>query len=1101
MDEKNTSDRSIQIILVFIFVVLAVALFSLLDSRSKYNQQQHLQLITERYELAYKTIYSQHKRLATSIYSGTMGRFEIEDLYEKLATVDEVQKNMLRKELAARIIPRYKVLQQTARLRQLHFHLSNNESFLRVHRPEKFGDNLKDIRRTVEYVNREHSAIDGFEEGRIYNCYRFIFPITARDKTHLGSMEISFGPEAFTSTMMEQHAVLSNFYVKGAIVEGRVFPDELDRTYKKSHHPGYYFDKNVLKELEKISRKEMKKLQPQKIVTDELYANAESGRAMSLYDSSSDMVFTTIPVINPLTQEMAAFFTVRSNSDFFVNEARQFKTIFYLCLFLMGMIFFTFYLQYSKRRVLESAMTLLQQERDMFMQGSVMTFSRQNSENWPVTQFSANVLDILGYSAKEFLDGSVSYGSLIHPDDLQRVMDEVRDNSGPECSGFTHEPYRLLNRDGESIWILDSTTLIRDSQGMVSHYSGYLVDISAFMLMKEEVVEANNRLELVIKGARLGTWDWNIQTGEVIFNERWADILGYSLEEMKPHISTWEKIIHPEEQDEVTRILNDHLEGRTSVYMTEHRLRHKTGKWVWVLDVGKVFERDEEGDPLRAVGIHLDISEQKEAALQLLGAKEAAESANQAKSAFLSNMSHELRTPLNAILGYTQIFAEDNSLTAQQQSGIKTMHQSGEHLLMLINDILDLSKIEADRMELVLTEFRLPEFIRGVADIIRGRAAKKEIGFFYEQGETLPVAIKADELRLRQVLLNLLSNAVKFTGHGQCTFRVTSQLLDGNRALLTMTVEDSGAGIAPEMLEKVFEPFQQTGDRLQYCEGSGLGLGISRKLVNLMGGELQLVSPINEHPAADEGPGSRFSFSVEVVVTDDVSSSDLEEHTATGNIVAGEEWNHKKILIVDDNASNRAVLRDILEPIGFITSEAEDGSEVLPACRRFQPDAILMDLRMPKMDGFAATEELKSHPDFAGIPVLGITASTAEQQKLRKRCLEYGFSCCITKPYSVADLLQALAEQLHLEFQYAKEVSGETISREEEGVAIPPQELLGELNRLLWIGDISGVVAQAEEITAMESGKYQSFARWIEQMAEEFRLTELEEFITMHKEV
>jgi PAS domain S-box-containing protein len=514
----------------------------------------------------------------------------------------------------------------------------------------------------------------------------------------------------------------------------------------------------------------------------------------------------------------------------------------------------------------------------MFMQGPVMTFTWKNSENWPVEQVSQNVLDILGYNAEEFLTGSIVYSSIIHPDDLQQVFDEVENNSGPEVSSFIHEPYRLLNRNGESVWILDSTTLVRDSTGEISHYLGYLVDISSSILMEKEILETRDRLELVIDGARLGTWDWNIRTGDVIYNERWAEITGYRLDEIKSHLSSWKKIVHPDDNDEMMRILTDHLEGRISIYMSEHRLRHKSGKWIWVLDVGKVFERDDEGNPLRAVGIYLDITEQKKTAQQLIAAKDAAEAASRAKSAFLSNMSHELRTPLNAILGYTQIFSGDSSLTSEQKSGIKTMQRAGEHLLLLINDILDLSKTEADKMELVPTEFRLPEFFQGVVDIMKDRMVKKGITFLYEPDDTLPVAIVADALRLRQVLLNLLSNGVKFTQHGYCLLRVQSRLLDGNRVLLTITVEDSGVGIAPDMLEKIFEPFQQTGDRLQYSEGSGLGLTISRKLVCLMGSELQVVSPVNKHPGGDEGPGSRFSFTVEAQVSAYFSESDTKKH-------------------------------------------------------------------------------------------------------------------------------------------------------------------------------------------------------------------------------
>ena len=511
------------------------------------------------------------------------------------------------------------------------------------------------------------------------------------------------------------------------------------------------------------------------------------------------------------------------------------------CLWLLGIVVLLF----QRKQVGESynrtvnALQVLQMERDRFMQGPVMTFTWENSENWPVKQVSNNILDILGLNPQELLDGSLIYPSLIHPDDLPRVTQEVADNSTADSVSFIHEPYRLRHKNGTWVWILDHSTLIRDSQGTISHYSGYLIDISNTMLMQEELVEAKTNLELVITSTRVGIWDWHIQSGEATFNERWAEIIGYTLAELAPiSINTWTKYAVAEDLPESEKCLKEHWNGELDSYIYECRMKHKSGKIIWVLDTGKVVEWNEDGSPRRMVGTHIDITPHKEAEQKILEsqqkfktvadftygweywisptgkllyispsceritgysqreflndnslltaiihpddqalfaghthkydeshavvpiefriitkggqecwvghicqevfndageytgqrgsnrditlqkdaeqllilAKEEAEAANQAKSTFLANMSHELRTPLNAILGYSQIFARDPSLSSQQQSGIKTIHQSGDHLLLLINDILDLSKIEAGKMELVKAEFRLSEF-------------------------------------------------------------------------------------------------------------------------------------------------------------------------------------------------------------------------------------------------------------------------------------------------------------------------------------------------------------------------------------------------------
>lgn len=349
MEEKN---RNIQISLILVFVVLTAVLFFLLDSRKSYNQQRHLQLTTERYQLAYNTIYNQYKQLATNIHSGMQERFDIRGVYQKLLTADEEQKKQLRNNLYATINQRYEELLKSVKLRQLHFHLQNNESFLRFHRPKKFGDNLTDVRETVNYVNTVHSPIDGFEEGRIYNGYRFVFPITAADETHLGSVEVSFGPEALTSSMMKQYLVLSNFFIKEETITRKVFIDEKNRNYRKSHHKGYLYDNNVLKALKEVSRIEVRYLKLRKEATDRVYTNAHSGQSMSHYDTTSGIIVTTIPVLNPVTHEMIAFFSIRSRSDFYRNEMQHFRLLFSLSLLLLLMVMTNFYLQYRKRCLL-----------------------------------------------------------------------------------------------------------------------------------------------------------------------------------------------------------------------------------------------------------------------------------------------------------------------------------------------------------------------------------------------------------------------------------------------------------------------------------------------------------------------------------------------------------------------------------------------------------------------------------------------------------------------------------------------------------------------------------------------------------------------------
>jgi PAS domain S-box-containing protein len=608
--------------------------------------------------------------------------------------------------------------------------------------------------------------------------------------------------------------------------------------------------------------------------------------------------------------------------------------------------------------------------------------------------------------------------------------------------------------------------------------------------LQEATRLSRDRLELIINGARLGTWEWDIGSGRVIFNERWAEIIGYRLDEIEHNVATWERIVHPDEQEDISRNLSAHLEGRTPYYMTEHRLRHKSGEWLWVLDVGKVFRWDEAGNPLAAAGIHLDITDRKIEA-DLLAAKESAIAASKAKSIFLSNMSHELRTPLNAIMGYTQLLRSDETLGAKQLAGVNTIHKAGEHLLMLIKDILDLSRIEAGRLELTPVPLMLGPFLATIRDIIQVRSDAKGLTFNYEAGDNLPVAIEADGLRLRQVLLNLLSNSVKFTVSGYCSLRVDSEFMPGNTARLYFTVEDSGPGIPEKIRERIFEPFQQFGELHSQAEGSGLGLTISSQLTALMKGDLNLTSPVKKTEAAGDigGPGSRFVFSAVFPVLGGrrpISEVTRERSCA----IVGMETGSKTILVVDDKSSNRKVIQDTLQHFGFATCEADDGSRVTAACERYRPDLILMDLRMPEVDGFGALDTIRKHEVFHSTPVIAVTASATEQEPLKKRCLERGFSGFLVKPYSTPELLELIAHNLGLRIRYF------TLETEPaEPLVPPPPKLLERLRGHLQDGDMDALAGMARQLCETDSGRYRVFADRLNESAAEMRIAEIEKLL------
>ncbi|MEM7112206.1 MAG: ATP-binding protein [Chloroflexota bacterium] len=435
-------------------------------------------------------------------------------------------------------------------------------------------------------------------------------------------------------------------------------------------------------------------------------------------------------------------------------------------------------------------------------------------------------------------------------------------------------------------------------------------------------------------------------------------------------------------------------------------------------------------------------------------AKQKAEAANLAKSAFLANMSHELRTPLNGILGYTQILLREGKLGSKQDQAVQTIHQSGSHLLTLINDILDISKIEAGKMELDAHPCHFADFLQVIADMMRVRAQQKGISFTYEQHSELPVAVEVDEKRLRQVLINLIGNAIKFTQEGGIIFRVGSE-----GSAIQFSIKDTGIGIPQEAIEKIFLPFQQSTIRTGQVEGTGLGLSISRQLVQMMGGELQVTSRL--------GSGSTFWFDVHLPIVP-WSGKSTSSHV---KIITGYRGAGKRILVVDDKTANRMILRDLLEPLGFEVLQAVDGIEAIALAKEAKPDLIFMDLVMPNMDGFEATRRLRLLPSLATTKIVAASASVFDMT--RTKSIAAGCDDFLQKPIDFNRLLDVLETQLALEWILREAVSNEQMGSEEEGggktavsLTIPPATDLAILHEAALIGDIDTILNRLEQLKA-----------------------------------
>ena len=507
------------------------------------------------------------------------------------------------------------------------------------------------------------------------------------------------------------------------------------------------------------------------------------------------------------------------------------------------------------------------------------------------------------------------------------------------------------------------------------------------------------RLNLALEGSNLASWDWDIVHDIVYLSDRWSLMLGGQRKEMTLSTEQLFDLVHPQDRQLVRTHLESALKGLSDFYSVEFRAKRIDDKWAWVHTHGKIVDRDASGRAVRMTGTNADITERKQAELELLQAKEAAEKAARVKSDFLANMSHEIRTPMNGIIGMTEL-ALDTELTSEQREFLSLVKSSSDSLLNIVNDILDFSKIESGKLTIENIEFSLEHMLHDTMKSLATRAHNKKLELLLHISPDVPDSLLGDPGRLRQVFVNLVGNAIKFTEAGEIeasVIRIPSTL--ESHAILRFSVRDTGIGIPRDKFQAIFESFSQgdTSTTRKYG-GTGLGLTISAQLVKLMGGHIELDST--------EGKGSTFHFTLPFTAR---TSNPLQNYQRTG-LIAG-----MSVLVADDNATNRTLLREILGNWKMLPTVVESGPQALDALETASKSGkpfqlALLDLQMPGMDGFELAEQIRRHKEYASAIVMMLTSEG--QRGHAARCRDLGIASYLMKPVSQSELLDSIMTAL-----------------------------------------------------------------------------------------
>lgn len=723
----------------------------------------------------------------------------------------------------------------------------------------------------------------------------------------------------------------------------------------------------------------------------------------------------------------------------------------------------------TDRKQAEDALQSAHKSLSDILNAAIHTSIIATDINGIITVFSKGAEKMLGYSAQELIQKKTPAFFHIEDEVLSHGQELSREFGRPiegvevfvaKARDREHEErtWTYRRKDGTTIVVNLIVTAIRDNNKEITGFLGIANDITERKQAEEELVRVSTRLALATLAGGVGVWELDIVKNGLWWDDQMFVLYNVKKEEYNNVYEAWQERLHPDDKTRANEEIQMALRGEKD-FDTEFMVCWPDGS-VHNIRALATVQTDSSGNSVRMIGTNWDITGQKKNEAVLLKARQEAEMANNAKTIFLANMSHEIRTPLNAIIGFSQLMNRDVHLTESQKDYSNSIINAGEHLLSLINNILELSKMEAGRLELYPQNIDLYSLFGDIQMLFKEPAKAKHLQFIFETSPDTPHYVIVDDNKLRRIFINLIGNAIKFTDEGGIAVRARVDKINVYKSRLIVEIQDSGPGIPENESDMLFKHFVQTSTGIKTSNGTGLGLALSRELAILMGGNITVNSEV--------GRGSIFTFYVDIQEGNAESVQSLIERKVIGFEKTTEDY---RILVVDDAEENLRVVVSFLNLAGFTSRKALNGEDAIAIFEEWNPHLILMDMRMPKMDGYEVTRRIKSTSKGKQTPIVALTASSFEEE--RKQIEDLGFQGYIRKPFRESELFGTIGTILGIKYIFEDEMNDEAknyqFSDDElmANIAELPDQIVQKMKDAVDIADIDLLIELIVDIESV----------------------------------